>query len=53
MTVHAEAEKELQSQVDSLKDQLQTAHEQADRKQSVVDNLSEVSDAPCSKNFQE
>lgn len=45
MTVHREAEKELQSQIDSLQDQLQAAHDQADRKQTVMDNLSEVGDA--------
>lgn len=49
MAVHAEAEKELQSRIDSLQDQLQAAHEQADRKQIVVDNLSEVGNTPCLK----
>ena len=52
MAVHAESEKGLQSRIDSLQDQLHAAHEQADRKQTVVDNLSEVGDAPCLKNFQ-
>lgn len=41
---HAETEKILQSQVESVQDQLRAAHAEADRKQTVVDNLTEVSD---------
>lgn len=42
LTAHAEAEKELQSQIISLHDQLEAAQVLADRKQIMVDNLSEV-----------
>lgn len=53
MAVHAEAEKEMQSKIDALQHQLQAAHDQADRKQAVVDNLSEVGDMPCFRSFTE
>ena len=42
MASHAEAEKELQSQIESLHDQLQATQAEADRKQAMVDSLSEV-----------
>lgn len=42
----AHAEQELRSQVETVRDQLQAAHADADRKQAVVGNLSEVSGAP-------
>lgn len=46
LAAHAEAEKELQSQIKSLHDQLEASQVQADRKQTMVDNLSEVGNVP-------
>lgn len=42
----AHVERELRSQVEVVRDQLQAAHADANRKQVMVGNLSEVSDTP-------